>query len=73
MATRAKSKKPEQPDNRPFFTVSIKDPQAVHRAIADGSLPLNTAPINVSMLHVWAHEKCVRDCHVHGLELKVKT
>ena len=52
VATKRKDK-PE--DTRPFFTVHVLDPQKVHQAIAEGKLPANCAPIDLSALARWAH------------------
>lgn len=59
-------------DVRPFFKVELKDPLAVHRAIAEGNLPLNVAPINLSALERWAHENCKEDDSAFGLNILEK-
>lgn len=43
-------------DDRPFFTVIMRDAQKIHRAIADGKIALNCAPVSIDALQRWARE-----------------
>lgn len=75
MATR-KAKPVAKPGTRPFYEAHIKDALEVHRAIAEGDLPLYVAPIDLSAAARWAHENISPGrpevSTVHGLEVRRK-
>ena len=70
-------KKPKEVDVRPFYEASIEDAREIHRAIAEGELPLNIAPIDMQAAARWAHQTLSQGrpqvSVVFGIELRVKT
>ena len=69
-------RKPTPSDTRPFWTVGLEDAKQVHRAIADGLLAMNVAPIDLFAAARWAHENIMPDCgpehKAHGLKFTIK-
>jgi hypothetical protein len=66
-------RKPAAPDLRLFFDVDIKDARTVHRAIADGALPANVAPIRLAAFQRRDPDVLKEDTMAHGLEIKKRS